>query len=262
MSKTKAVAVLSKEQKQIVTDNVGNMFSDIDFDGLNKIIDNIGNIKGEVTDEQRKLAGEYIDEWKDIVLRRLQDKGRLFRNLHEILSSRAPYDFFAIERMYDRGNDETASKPFNAFLQLRGTIQDEKVQKGFEELDKVYEIFDEFDTYKYKKPDMPILDEDNMTANQIVNAQMKYNTAITKYNQGERKLKFKLEKAFNMAIRQIISNQKVREFAKTIKAELEKSENAFTVAKEKAALAKMNVYIPNADLRKVLRELSEFQKNI
>ena len=262
MAKTKAVTVLSKEQKQIVTDNVGGMFSDIDFDGLNKIIDNIGNIKGEITDEQRKLAGQYIDEWKEIVLRRLQDKGHLFRNLHEILSSRAPYDYFSIERMYSRANDETASKPFNAFVQLRSTIQDEKVQKGFEELDKVYEIFDEIDEYKYKKPDMPILDEDNMTANQIVNAQMKYNAAVTKYNQGERKIKFKIEKAFNTAIRKIISNQKVREFAKTIKAELEKSENAFTIAKEKAALAKMNVYIPNADLRKVLRELSDFQKNI
>ena len=44
--------------------------------------------------------------------------------------------------------------------------------------------------------------------------------------------------------------------------QIEATKDIRAIAKEKSSIAKMNMVIPNADLRECLKELSVFQKNL
>ena len=49
---------------------------------------------------------------------------------------------------------------------------------------------------------------------------------------------------------------------KDLTKQIEATKDIRAIAKEKSSIAKMNMVIPNADLRECLKELSVFQKNL
>ena len=63
-------------------------------------------------------------------------------------------------------------------------------------------------------------------------------------------------------MRKVNSEPNVKRFGKEAKKQANTINNIKSVAEEKASIAKMNMIIPNADLRKCLRELSDFQKSL
>ena len=72
--KKKETISMSQSIKEAITDYTGNLFSDMDFQNLNAIVDKITNNATNLSDNMRATASKFIDDWDQLVTRRLDDK--------------------------------------------------------------------------------------------------------------------------------------------------------------------------------------------
>lgn len=269
MSKTNAIAVINDEQKNALTTYTGTLFSDIDFQGLNNIIDKIAENKEELTDGMREAATKFANDWDDLVVKRLEFKKEKLEAVEEFFSN----------------NDKSYNNLSN---QIRGRnhwrhgeyVEDDGViyviidilksnEKWASFAEKLEEIIDEYEELESRldedKPDSDDFfqkSDEDMSYSERVITQKEYELAQAQFNKQAGRARFELRTKYVKVRKEMRANKELQEFVKAMKAQLKKSRETISLVHEKSSLVKLAINFGGTDLLKALQELHEFQKTL
>lgn len=269
MSKTKAIAVIDDKQKNAITAYTGTLFSDIDFQGLNSIIDKIAENKEELTDGMREAATKFANDWDDLVVKRLEFKKEKLEAIEEFFSNRNK-DYNTLSNQINGRNHwrngEYVQDDGIIYVVLDILKSNEK-WAGFAE--KLEEIIDEYESLEANiKDEEPDADDffqksgDEMSYSERVINQKEYELAQAKHNREAGRARFELRKKYVSVRKEMHADKELEEFVKAMKAQLKKSREAISLVHEKSSLVKLAINFGGTDLLKALQELHEFQKTL
>jgi hypothetical protein len=224
---------------------VNDLFKDIDFTGISTAIENIGNVNGSLTAEEKEMANSIVDQWQNDVMARLRNRG------HEMSDF---VDFFEVgSNGHVRGADKLDEIGEDLATQT-------KTVKEFQHLqDLLDELMDLFET----RPEEPSNQLNiNKTQKEILEEENQYKLDYAKYNLAVKKKQREIylaEKAWKKLLKQ---NKEVAELIKKAKKFNKEMSNFTNMCHDKAQIAKLNITVSNVDVRKSLRELLNFSATV
>lgn len=241
MTENKNELVLSG--KDFANQLIPNLFSDIDFDGLNNVIDNMANVSGALSDDDKDFARNLISEWNDTVIIRLNDKNseaqgfvRFFEpNNQDLYLNHLAFEDFA----YDVA-DKTNTIP-----------QYEAVVKAQEELE----------LFKSTKPESVTTDPD-LPLTEDIKRRQQYEADYAIYQLRMDKLKRQLSLAITKWKREMGKEKVIKDLLTQSRKMANGTAKMRDAATSKAQLAKLNITISDQATREALKELVEFSINI
>ena len=247
---------------------VGDSINQESFNALDNILDNIGKFSGDVDDTTRQHGLDYINQWEQLVVNRIRDKQYTLEKVAKY------FDTSSVDRLIDcygsRPNrllkevyDIISGKMYLNVINNVADGDGETVKDyagKFEEYIGGTEEF--FDWVSENRPAKEYMDKINSTPAELTAATLKRDLEVEKFNAKMNTKATKILKCIFSTMRKVNSEPNVKKFVKEVKKQANTINNVESVAKEKASIAKMNMIIPNADLRKCLRELSDFQKSL
>lgn len=247
---------------------VGDSINQESFNALDNILDNIGKFSGDVDDATRQHGLDYIDQWEKLVIDRINDKQYTLKEVTEYFD--IPSIDILIDRYGSRPNillkeiyEIISSKMYlnviNNVADGDGETVKDYTGKFEEYIDGVEEFFD---WVSENRPAKEFMDKVNSTPAELTAATLKHDLEVEKFNAKMNTKATKILRYIFSAMRKVNSEPNVKKFVKEAKKQVNMINNIKSVAKEKASIAKMNMIIPNTDLRKCLRELSDFQKSL
>ena len=235
--------------KEIVAPVVGNANEEY-FESLNSIIDKIGEHSGEVEFEVREEAIKYIDEFENVIIRRINHKAGILGDANHFFNN--PVRNFDIEYIKDYTSKEMVMDIFYRFK-----VEDQK---------NIEDILEDIEEYEYweeeNKPEPLDYDTETTTPAEAAQLILANKLAKAKFTSESNSKKYVLRKDFNALLRAMNKQREFKKFKKELAKQIKQIEDMKAVASEKASLARLNMAIPNADIREALRELSAFQKNL
>lgn len=247
---------------------VGNSMNQESFNALDNILDNIGKFSGDVDDATRQHGLDYINQWENIVINRIYDKRRTLDEIMKYFNVASVNDLVdcygsrpdvLLKELYSIISNQTYLNVINNIADCNGDAANGYTSK-FEEHINEAEGF--FDWVNENRPIKEFIDKVNSTPAELTEAVLKHDLEKEKFGSKMNANAAKIIKRILSTVRKVNNEPNVKKFIKEIKKQAETIKNIESVAKEKASIAKMNMVIPNVDLRKCLRELSEFQKNL
>lgn len=247
---------------------VGNSMNQESFNALDNILDNIGKFSGDVDDATRQHGLDYINQWENLVINRINDKQRILNEVMKYFNVTSVNDLVncyssrpdvLLKEFYNIISSQMYLNVINNIANCDGDTANGYTSK-FEEHINEAEGF--FDWVSENRPVKEFIDKVNSTPAELTAAVLKHDLEEEKFSSKMNANATKVIKHILNTVRKVNNEPNVKKFIKEIKKQAEAIKNVKSVAQEKASIAKMNMVIPNADLRKCLRELSEFQKNL
>ena len=267
MKKTQELMVIDDNQKNAVARYTGALFSDIDFDGLNKIIDRISDNKEELTDGMRAQATQFADDWDKLVVARLSDKKLKLDSLTDFFTSvNKEYCniscYFSGRSRWVNGDYVEDDGIVFAVVDILRALGREDYANTLEELNTKYEELEQ--RFGDEKPDRDdyFLNEAEMSFNDRIVAQKKFELAEAKFDKEESIAHFEFRKEFIAFRKSLMKDKKIADFVATLKAQLRQAKNAQALVHEKSSMVKLAINFGGTDLLKALQELHEFQKGL
>ena len=267
---TNEVAVINENVSNAIAIAIGGNVDKEKFESLNSIIDNIGNLSGEIDTDTRLQGMRYIDDWEDLVLRRIDYKSEkltelqkyfnnehyddIIRSLNNVINCANSYNFNCVHKNFFD----------DKIVNIIGSVIDPDGENGY--LDTIEEIRNDIndieDWSEDNRPEEEIVDHNNATPTELVAIRLAYDAALNSYKGQLSKKIVDVKKKLNNFSRSLRRNKNTKSFMKDLIKQIEATKDIRAIAKEKSSIAKMNMVIPNADLRECLKELSVFQKNL
>lgn len=274
MSKTitSIVTTIDDSQKNAISKYTGPLFSDIDFNQLNSIIDKISENKEELTDGMRKAATKFANDWDTLVVNRLEDKKYNLQRIEDFFMSNE-MDFYEIGRFFD------SNSTYYSYRYNRESSLDEIIYVIIDIMrskdswahfaDSLEEFVDEYDEMKSRhsenepqKEDFFLKSKEEMTYSECIVAEKEYEIATAKYNNEVARDKFNFRKKFISVRKELNKNKEIKEFIKVLKVQSKKANEAVSLVHEKSSLVNLAINFGGTNLLKALQELHEFQKNL
>lgn len=267
---TNEVAVINENVSNAIAIAIGGNVDKEKFESLNSIIDNIGNLSGEIDTDTRLQGMRYIDDWEDLVLRRIDYKIEKLTELQKYFNS-VYYDdiICSLNNVISYDNSYNFNLVYKKFfddkiVNIIGSVIDPDGENGY--LDTIEEIRNDIndieDWSEDNRPEKEIVDNSNATPTELVAIQLAYDAALNSYKGQLSKKIVDVKKKVNSLFRSLRRNKNAKRFMKDLTKQIEATKDIKAIAKEKSSIAKMNMVIPNADLRVCLKELSVFQQNL
>ena len=220
---------------QVGTATTTELFKDIDFSGLNAVIDNIATYSHELQETEKELANDIIDEWQKSVIARLQERGNEMRRFLQ---------FFEINECSDP-----------LFIEIGEELA---VKTGTESLFK--NVMDAIKTYKAtqsSKPEKPITDLETTLDTELTSTSS-YKLETKKHEINLEKDRQLLRKAERKWKNELTEHDEVKALIQKATQYQRKLTTFRFDCEDKGQLAKLNVSISNQDVRNSLKELIEF----
>ena len=243
---------LSTEVKgrEVAAGILPKLFNDINFNDLNKAIEVISEHSGKLDDEQRKSALSIVDEWNHSVVSRLKNHEEEVSVFVQFLTSKNR-DF----RGYH--TDPVArfgEAKLQALAQSTGTT---------ELLTKYLEARDHYDETSENVPEIIDYSEDpDLTLAEI---QLKNIDNVREHREHTIKCQ-RARNAESNALRvwvaELNKNEGIREMVSKGKRYHNQVATFSEECKMKAQAAKLSLTIPDADIRKAIKELIDFSSKI
>lgn len=252
MTKEKQMTVLSTGEKELVLAAGGKLFDEIDYTSLDNVIENIGSHSGELTTDEKMYAADAIGQFENRIVSTLKNKHNNLREFLQVLQFKPSCGCSMIF-------DFVHAKEY--ILKLL-TLDNRKTLEPFvEKFNKVIELTEEYLEYQdTNRPEEPILDTYNMTQAQIEREKFKYKNKMLAYETKMKQKQYMIRKAFYTFKKDLDKNKEFKDFVKALTVQTANATEAMHIVEEKCAMAKMNVMISSADVRKILRELHEYAK--
>lgn len=232
------------KQLTVLTNNmlsatVGGLFNDFDFNGLNKIIDNIGTSAKSLTNEEKISATEYVAKWNDSVVQKVHSKMKKLSKIKEVLDSN-DYEYYL--------DNKDVLNVICSFKQ--------SYAEGYHQL---IDMDNELTDYAFNEPEKPLLDG-TLSANDSVILKEKYQYDVAQFEAIYQKKKRKVKLHFRELKNQIMRDKQIIEMLDTCKKQRETLKDLSSQFDEKAALAKMNIVISSDEVRAALQDMNKFVK--
>lgn len=248
-NKTTDLAVV-KQQENAVGALTAGMFKDIDFAGLNRIIDVIGEKSADLTPEEKVSATEIVAQWEGTVLDRLRINGNKMRCMTAMLNKNAQSHLWL---------DPTAGSDYMSQEQINQIVFATDTTALYEEAQLAYEL--QCDFVKENKPDRPYTD-DNMSYNEIARLTKRYEAEMSRYNIECTRHARKTHLAFQAFIKVLVKHKTVKDMLKKAEAYTASLTGYTTECQAKATMAKLNIQISSPEIRSVIHEMLDFASSI
>lgn len=267
--KKKETISMSQSIKEAITDYTGNLFSDMDFQNLNAIVDKITNNATNLSDNMRATASKFIDDWDQLVTRRLDDKEHQLEELKKFFNCTTKYygsiiSLFTPQGYYRNGSYVTSDVDI-AHVSLHILQSTPHWHKHVSGLEKLLSDYEELQiTIKElgaDKDDVEYGTED-MSYDELVEITKKRSLHEAEINLKISQLQFLFCKKFGIYIRKLCSDQSIRDFVKTLDMQINQVVNAKTIVHEKSNLVKLSINFGGTELLKVLKDLHNFQETL
>lgn len=243
---TKNQLIVKKEnQISLVMDD---LFKEVDFSGLNKVIDNIAE-HNEFTENEKQLANELIEQWNEDVISRLYTKNAEMGSFLEFLDTSERRGGF-----YEHLRDDID------LIEDYGEILAEKTNT-LSEFDEYMNARNVLEDHQQNRPEKNVFGLDTSISEKL-EKEKNYELEMKKYEIQEVKLKremYTLDRKWKKLINENKDVKKLVQQAKKFNKNLNK---LVKESREKARLAKLNVSISSKESRKILRELLDFINHI
>ena len=264
------VAVSNENASNAIAIAIGGNIDKEQFESLNNVIDNIGNLSGEIDADTRLQGMKYIDDWEDLVLRRIDYKIEKLTDLQRYFNGVCYNNIiYSLNNVVDCDTSYNFNCVYKNFfddkiVNIIGSLIDPDGENGY--LDTIEEICNDIndieDWCEDNRPENEIVDHRNATPTELVAIQLAYDAACNSYNGQLSKKVVDVKKKLSSLSRSLRKNKNTKNFLKDLAKQIEATKDIKAIAKEKSSIAKMNMVIPNADLRICLKELSVFQQNL
>lgn len=267
MKKTNELIVLDDTQKNAIAPYVGSLFSDIDFNGLNNIIDRISENTEELTDGMRAQATQFAEDWDTLVVRRLSDKKLKLESVIDFFTSGCKdYNriscYFSGQTRWISGEYITDDGIVFVIVDILRSLERNDFADTLSELnDKYEEITQKFEDATPDEGEY-FLNKEEMSFNDRVIAQKKYELACAKHHKEQSIAYFDFRKEFIAFRKSIMKDKKIVSFVNTLKAQLRQAKDAQSLVHEKSSMVKLAINFGGTDLLKALQELHDFQKGL
>jgi hypothetical protein len=220
------------------------LFKGVDFAGLNKTIESLAENNKELSNEEKTLAVQVINDWTNSVT----DKLRVHQS--EMNSLLNFFDGNGYGNNYYNGRHH-------------GVIDDAKQ----EELAGVTNTLDLYNKYRdadelvndlrRNTPEYPVENVDETKAEYVIRMR-DYEKANALHSLEISRADRTKSLAFNAWKKAIIANPDIKDILKKARSYVKNVDNLYTDCKNKGNLAKLNVTISSANVRTALRELLDF----
>ena len=267
--KKKEITTMSQSTKKAVTDYTGNLFSDIDFQSLDLIVNKITSNTQGLSDNMRVTASHFADEWDQLVTRRLDSKERQLVEFKKffgcdtqyygsIKSLFSPYEYYC-SGTYITSDMDVAHMALHVLQsnpQWNKYVPDlEKLLSDYEELQaKIEELTVNRDDVEYGTEDM--------SYDELVEITKKNSLHKAQINLKISQLQFLFCRKFGVYMRKLRSDQSIRDFVKDLSVQIKQVENAKAIVHEKSNLVKLSINFGGTELLKVLKDLHDFQETL
>lgn len=227
---------------------IGGLFENVDFTGMTPLIEKIGDTSKDLTDGEKQLASQLVDQYEEDVLGSLAEKSKEMTHFITFLNPNE-------RRTHYYHNYESHD---NYMHDMYGhTLADKTNTMGSYQayLDKKDELAEYRDT---RKPEKPILGAD-ASVKETIKHEKDYEYELSVYEIEELRLErhmYKLERDWK---KEMLKNEEVQELllgAKKFAKQVTKLEKDL---KSKTRLAKLSVAISSKDAREALAELMKFK---
>lgn len=241
MSKTKNEITTSS--KELGNQIVPNLFNDIDFNGLNNAIDNMAAASGDLSESEKQVAGEIIDNWNDSVVSRLDEKTSEMESI---------IDFFNAKL--------SRTNMSNMELEDFGPALAEKTNTK-QAYDKITNNLQDLDQLEDSKPQKPAKSEKD-TLEEDIKKQNKYEAERAVHKLKEARLEQTLRNNIGKWKREMNESDVVADMLRQARKFMKASRTMYNEANDKAQLAKLNISIASESARTSLRNLVDFTINM
>lgn len=264
---TNEVAVANNTNNAIAL-IVGNSMNQESFNALDNILDNIGKFSGDVDSATRQHGLDYINQWERLVINRINDKQRTLNDAVEYFNVTSVNNLVncycsrpdvLLKELYDIISSKMYLNVIKNVADCDGDTAKGYASKFEEHINEAEEFFD---WVSENRPVKEFIDKVNSTPAELTAAVLKHDLEKEKFGSKMNANATKILKHILTTVHKVNIEPNVKRFIKEVKKQTEAIKNIRSVAEEKASIAKMNMVIPNTDLRKCLRELSDFQKNL
>lgn len=224
---------------------VSNLFRDIDFSGLNSIIDNIGGASNELTIEEKESAVKIVGEWEKNVLYRLRDYEH---NLHSLV---------ALLNNNNYANWENQS--ILSATQINTIVANTQLEELYTPYVQALAELEEYQ--EDNEPEKPYVDN-TLSPLEVIQIESAYKVELANYKIEVAKLNRKTVLAFNTFIRAFRKHEIVKSMVESTNEQIKTIGGFIVDCSDKTQLAKLNITISSATVREALRGLIDFSKTI
>ena len=239
-----------KQQENAVGALATGMFKDIDFAGLNRIIDVIGDKSANLGAEEKMAATEIVSQWENNVLARLKANGNKMRGMTQMLNKNSQSHLWL---------NPTVGSNYMSQEQIDQIVFATDTKALFKEAQLAYEMQHEF--RKENAPESPYTD-DNMSYNEIARLTKRYEAEQSRYNIECTRYARKTHLAFQAFIKVLVKHKSVKEMLKKAEAYTASLEGYTTECQNKATMAKLNIQISSSEIRNMIHEMLDFASSI
>jgi hypothetical protein len=239
-----SLAVIDKNSA--LGSQIGMLFNNIDFSGLNSAIAEMANSNKDMVPEEKQMAISIVKEWEKGVISRLnQHEADLKAFLGYFNSNSGSYN------AYSRGAYGSFDASDEALLEIAaktGTVK---------ELEASLAARDALAEFKETRPEAPERDPDQSYREKTL-AERQYDLELAKYNIDEGKLTRKAALADKAWRKAVMQNEDFKALVKKINAYTRSVTRYTQECKDKGQLAKLNITIGSEAMRQSLRSLLDF----
>lgn len=239
-----------KQQENAIGALATGIFKDIDFAGLNRIIDIIGDKSANLSVEEKTAATEIVGQWEETVLDRLKANGNKMRCMIEMLNRNAQSHIWLCPIA---GSDYMSQEQIDQIVFATDT------KELFEKAQLAYEMQCEY--RKEHSPERPYTD-DNMSYNEIARLTKRFEAEQSRYSIESTRYTRKTHLAFQEFIKALIKHKSVKEMLKKAEAHTASLKGYTTECQTKATMAKLNIQISSPEIRSVIHEMLDFASTI
>ena len=247
------IAVVNEQDKALIMNVLGSqLVGDIQFNELDNAIEKLAAHTEALSDGERESAVELVNAFEKRVVSRLENKSFKLSEFRGNIDfeERASYDGIKLDI---QTGDEVYTQLFE--------------REGMEDLAATYQaIKDEIDMVEEyaaeHEVEEPFIDELNMTQLAINQKQMEYRSKKNRLDSALHKKQFVVRKKWYEFAKLAKKNAALKDFKKVLKQQSDAAKSARDIVEEKAAAAKMNIVIGNADVRDALRDFHAFAATI
>jgi hypothetical protein len=217
------------------------LFNDIDFEGLNSIIDKLGDNSSDLSKEEKQSAVEVVDEWQNTVVTRLRDK-----------TTQTEHIIYFFESICDDAKNAFPKSQQKYLAECSDTIS-------------LYEAYsaakEQVAVKKFEKPSAYVEDPDlSINANML--ARKDTEKLLLIYEHEMKKLNRAANKAAADWKAAMLKNEGIKKLIEDAKTYLKTLKEMKAECSNKSNLAKLGINVSSKDTREALKELLAFAKDI
>lgn len=228
--------------KGLAEELLPNLFSDINFGGLNNAIDKMGESSHQLTIEEKQMAIGIIEDWNSNVVKRLHNKEQDMSVIEWFFKDN--YQLNLGHMSLDEFGEDLANKTETLALYNEMRQAEKELQASSDD-----------------RPIAPIKDTTTTLEEQIQEGK-KYEAEVLLYDIKHAKL----QKLYNSSVikwkRALLGTDIVKDLLVNVRKQKRAFSKFYTEADDKTQLAKMSISISSDKARDALKELFKFSTTI